>query len=224
MRDRRHRASRFAVACFGVALLVLAGGLLASNMGFKIHYQLYGPPSAQQESLNWVALPYTPKPGMTTVRDLFEEIPDALRIDRHVTSNDTFQVYSFGGGVLPPNGWDLIPGEALIVRVASDQQIKLVGSHDPSVVVHLYGRDGPSSSLGENYIAPPYHTTAQTARELFAEIGGSIIQIERLRPDHTFDLYNLGGGTLPPDGWNLVPGEGYKVKLAEDEVWFPTHY
>jgi len=206
--------------CLAIVLLLVAGGLVASEMGFKVRYQLTA-------GKNYLALPYRPKPSLVTVRDLFEDIGTAQAqiINRHRKDTDAFDYYSFGGGSFPPNGWTLEPGEGLVVQVGDDHQYRLVGSHDSATAIDLVGADSAASVSGSNYIAVPYHTTAQSVRELFEEIGGSIQLINRYnRQTEGFDYYSFGGGSFPPNGWDLVPGEAYIVKVGQDQTWNPSHY
>jgi hypothetical protein len=39
-----------------------------------------------------------------------------------------------------------------------------------------------------------------------------------------FEVYTFGGGTIPPNGWNLQAGEGYIVKIGSDKDFVPQHY
>lgn len=219
------RAAAIVAVVAAVALLVCSGGIVASNMGFKVRYRLVAGGGGESASgTNYIGLPYVPKPGMVTVRDLFKDIGVAQSIF-HQKIDGAFEGYTFGGGSIPPNGWNLIPGEGLIVKVGVESQYRLVGSHDPTVAVELSGGNHPGGASGTNLIAVPYHTTAQNARELFREIGGSIQLIYRHRKiDDAFEQYTSGGGTIPPNGWDLVSGESYLVKVGQDQTWMPSHY
>ena len=93
-----------------------------------------------------------------------------------------------------------------------------------ALAIQLIGSDNPQSATGSNYVGAPYNTTAVTARDLFVEIGGSIKKIERLNPvTDGFDSYTFGGGQFPPNGWDLLPGEGYNVVVERDQAWQPAH-
>ena len=207
-----------------VALLLLAGAVIASNQGFFLLRSLDGGPDTASGT-NVIGLPYNFDPSVVTAKDLFLDMAVITQVARHRKSDDGFDSYTFGGGTHPPEGWNLVKGEALFVQVAEDTEYALIGSHDPSFNVALVGSDNAGSLSGTNWISVPYHTTAVTARDLFLEIGGTILSIDRWRPsDNGFDSYSFGGGTFPPDGWNLVPGEGVRVRLTSDQNWQPAHF
>jgi hypothetical protein len=215
------------VAVAGAAALVLAGGLMASNMGFKLNLPLLAQGGSSASGTNYIGLPYNQQVGMVTARDLFADIAlgGAVQlISQHNKTDDSFEVYTFGGGTLPPNGWTLTPGEAYIVKVGADQNYIIVGSHNPGLTISLLGQ-GAGSNSGTNYYTHPYHGVAANARELFTEIGGSVQIVSTHRPaDDAFDVYTFGGGTLPPNGWALQPGKGYIVKVGSDQDIVPAHY
>ncbi len=202
-------------------------------MGFKVHLALVAAGPGSFSGTNLIGLPYVPKPSLETARDLFLDIGSSVGGQIQVINqyrpnegpSELFEYYSFGGGTLPPNGWDLVPGEALLVKVGAQGLHRLVGSHDSTYEVRLIGGASPESRQGLNFVAVPYHTTARTARDLFLEIGGSIQVINQHRKsDDQFEFYSFGGGTLPPNGWDLVPGEGYIVQVGQDQTWHPSHY
>jgi hypothetical protein len=211
------------VSMVAVAALVLAGGVMASNMGFKLNLPLLAASGGVSASgTNYVALPYNQQVGLVTAKDLFLDIPGAQQINRHVKSNDSFDFYSIAGTNLPPNGWNLAAGEAYIVKMGSNLNYIVVGSHNPGLSVSLVG-PGPGS--GTNYYAHPYHGVAANAKDLFFEIGGPIQQINRhVKLNDSFDFYSVAGTNLPPNGWDLKPGEGYIVKVGANHSFVPAHY
>jgi hypothetical protein len=225
MRNRNVVLAGVVVA--GAAALVLAGGLMASNMGFKLNLPLLAIGGSSESGTNYIGLPYNQQVGMVTARDLFADIlagGAVQQISQHRKIDDTFEVYTFGGGSLPPNGWNLVAGESYIVKVGIDQNYIIVGSHNPGLTISFLGI-GAGSESGTNYYTHPYHGVAANARELFSEIGGAVQQISQHRKsDDTFEVYTFGGGSLPPNGWNLKPGEGYIVKVGADQDIVPAHY
>lgn len=225
MRNRKGILAAVAVA--GVAVLVLAGGLMASNMGFKLNLPLVATGGSSASGTNYIGLPYNQQVGMVTARDLFEDIAAGgavQTISQHRPIDDAFEIYTFGGGTIPPNGWNLVPGQAYIVKVGVDQNYIIVGSHNPGLTISLLGT-GAGSNSGTNYYTHPYHGVAANARELFLEVGGSVQTLSQHRKvDDAFEIYTYGGGTIPPNGWNLKPGEGYIVKVGSDQDIVPAHY
>jgi hypothetical protein len=201
---------------------------MASNMGFKLNLPLKAAAVGVSASgTNYIALPYNQQVGMVNARDLFEDIQTGGAVqflNKHNKQTDAFDVYTFGGGTLPPNGWNLSAGEAYIAKVGQDQNYIIVGSHNPGLTISLLG-SGAGSASGTNYYSHPYHGVAANARELFNEIGGAIQFInQHKKQTDAFDVYTFGGGTLPPNGWNLVPGEGYIIKIGADKDFVPAHY
>lgn len=226
MRNRKVVLAALAVA--GIAALVLAGGLMASNMGFKLNFPLTAAGGSSASGTNYVGLPFNQQVGMVTAKDLFEDIAlggAVVKLNQHRKPDDAFEIYTFGGGSIPPNGWNLTAGEAYIVQVGADQNYIVVGSHNPGLSITLVG-SGVGSASGTNYYTHPYHGVATNAKELFLEIGGSLTSMNQHRQiDDAFEVYTFGGGSIPPNGWALKPGEGYILKLSgADQTFGPAHY
>jgi hypothetical protein len=164
---------------------------------------------------------------MVTARDLFSDISTSgviLALNKHVKATDAFEVYAMGGGTAPPNGWNLQAGEAYIAKALSNQNYIVVGSHNPGLTITFVGT-GAGSASGTNYYTHPYHGVAANARELFQEIGGGVLALnQHVKATDAFQVYANGGGTLPPNGWALTPGEGYIVKVLSDTDIVPAHY
>jgi hypothetical protein len=211
------------VSMVAVAAVVLAGGVMASNMGFKLNLPLLAAAGGVSNSgTNYIALPYNQQVGLVNARDLFFDIPGVQQINRHVKSNDTFNVYSIAGSDIPPNGWNLTAGEAYIVKMGTNQNYIVVGSHNPGLSI---GLTGPGPGSGTNYYAHPYHGVAANARDLFFEIGGPVQQLNRhVKLNDTFNVYSIAGSDIPPNGWDLKPGEGYIVKVGANHAFVPAHY
>jgi hypothetical protein len=226
---RKSRIVLAATSIVAVGLLVLAGGLMASNMGFKLNLPLKkSSPGVSASGTNYISLPYNAQVGMLTAKDLFLDIQaggEVQFLNQHTKVDDSFAVYTFGGGTAPPNGWTLQAGEAYIAKVGADQNYIIVGSHNPGLTISLFGSSPGVSASGTNYYSHPYHGVAANAKELFLEIGGDVQFLnQHTKVDDSFAVYTFGGGTAPPNGWNLVPGEGYIVKIGSDQDFVPAHY
>ena len=192
-----------------VAALVLAGGLLVSGTEFTYNIQMVsgnGPDSFS--GINWFCLPSLTTPAIINARELFHDIEQfgpVQFLNRH-RSDDFFEVYTYGGGTLPPNGWNLEPGDAQMAKVADDFVYTVTGSDIQGQQIFLNG--GPPGS-GTNFICLPSYSTAVTAKDLFQQIGGSIQFVFKHRPvDDLFEVYTFGGGTIPPNGWYRLPPGG----------------
>ncbi len=217
-----------ALTLVGLAALVLAGGLAASNMGFKLNLPLKAQGAGSASGSNYVGLPYNQQVGLVTARDWFEDIAatgPVQVINQHDPATDSFQFYTFGGGSIPPNGFNLVPGKSYIVKVGANQNYIVVGSHNPGLTLTLKAQ-GAGSASGTNYYSHPYHGIAANARELFEEIGADKVQVinRHVQATDAFDFYTFGGGNLPPNGWNLQPGVGLVIKVGADVSFKPAHY
>ena len=116
----------------GLAVVIAAGGLYASNMGFKLNYPLDGAGVGGSKSgQNTLSLPFNPQVGINKASDLFFDIGTTAQlasVARLVESSDLLQIYkgtAIGGG---PN-FALTPGEAYVVNVKSGFFVNYQPSH-----------------------------------------------------------------------------------------------
>jgi hypothetical protein len=210
MRKRGLVAATIAAA----AMVVLAGGLMASNMGFKLNYPLAVTGTAT--GTNTLALPYNPQVGMTNASHLFVDMNPAnvLSVQKFLPASDSFQAYGFGS-----TDFALVPGEGYLIKAAVDFNYIVVGSHDPSATVNL---QLTGTATGTNVYSPPYHATAATAKDLFLEVGpANVLSVQKFLPaSDSFQAYGFGSTDFA-----LVPGEAYYLKMAADVPSFqPAHY
>jgi hypothetical protein len=194
------------------AVAVLAGGLMASNMGFKLNRQLLVTGTAS--NTNTLALPYNRQVGIDTAKDLFLDIGPAnvQLVQKWNIATDSTQSYSYGSPDFP-----LAAGEGNFVKMNADTNYIVVGSHDPSATISLVAGVGS----GTNLYAHPYHGVASTAKELFLEIDPTRVQlVQRWNPatDST-QSYTYGSPDFP-----LVPGEAYFLKMNTSYPYPPAHY
>lgn len=209
-----------AVLVVAVAMVVLAGGLVASNMGFKLNYSLKGAQGGvSQSGNNTLSLPYNRQQGIDTAQDLFVDILAAgtvQNLQNFLPATDSFQIYSFAS----PN-FGLSAGVGVFAKMgAGGADYIVVGSHDPSASVALSAAGGGSQS-GNNLYAPPYHGTAATAKDLFIEIGTGVTQnVQRfLTLTDSVQVYSFASPDFP-----IVPGEAYFVKMGSSKNHTPSHY
>ena len=66
-----------AVSLITAAAVILAGGVLASNMGFKLNYPLKAASGTSVAGNNMLALPYNRQVGIDTAKELFLDITAA---------------------------------------------------------------------------------------------------------------------------------------------------
>lgn len=185
-----------------IFMLLVGGTAVASNMGFKITIPL------KQGWSNYVSLPYFN--SYTNAASLFNDVgPTCVQVSRW--NNAIFNFDSWTG--LRGTDFNVTPGEALIIKVSSDTNWIVVGSHNPNLALTL--TQGYS-----NYVSIPYNTTANTAGTLFNQIPGCV-QVSRWN-NSTFNFDSWTG--LRGTDFNLTPGEGLIVKVSATTTWTPAHY
>ena len=198
------------------AAVVITGGLMASNMGFKLNRALLaGSDPGSNSGTQTLGLPYNRQVGIDNASDLFGDIAGVQNIQAYNTQNDGLLFYSFGS----PD-FALVAGQGLFVKVGANTNYIVVGSHDPSAVIQLESA-GAASNSGTNFYAPPYHGTASDATALFQELGATNVQNIQGYNTAT-DGYNFYSFGSP--NFNIVPGEAYFVKMGTTLAYSPSHY
>jgi len=211
----------------GAVVVLVAGGLMASNMGFKLAYQL-DQLAVTGSGQNTMALPFNQQTSLATASNLAADInasqvgTPVVSINRLVRATDTLQTY-------PPQDFALVGGEGLIVALNANGGLPVnyvvVGSHAPGLVVPLLGQLNPASATGTNLFAYPYHAVAGSASALETEIEllqtGAVASISVLvRANDTLTTY-------PPADFALQPGKAYFIGLeaaALDIAYVPAHF
>jgi hypothetical protein len=108
------------VTALGLTALLVAGGLMASNMGFKLNYQLSGPGSSNSGT-NTLALPYNQQTNLLDAKNLIDDINAAagssvvVQVARFLKATDGTESYTGTFGTAFP----LVPGQAYTVQVNS---------------------------------------------------------------------------------------------------------
>jgi hypothetical protein len=204
-----------------LAVVLVAGGLMASNMGFKLNYVLKAGDGGvvSNSGTQSLGLPYNRQVGIDTARDLFEDavasgviVQNIQQFDRLTDQNTPY----FGG---EPD-FNLAAGEGLLFKVGNNTDYVIVGSHDPSLSILLQkGASGVSLSGTQRY-AHPYHGVSAKASELFAELAPAVQNIQQFDIKTDQNTPYFGG---EPD-FDLVPGESYLVKVGLDKTFTPEHY
>ena len=231
------RKRMFLGALVGVLAVVLAGGLLASNMGFKLNYALIAASQAVPEggvSLNGsndLSLPDNPQAGFVTANDLRLDVGAAANggITKLLRATNGAQTYTGKGAGL---NFNLVAGDGYRVRVTGTTTVNyiVVGSHNPTLSHVLVAAtqpvpEGGNSLNGTNVYNYPYHSVAATANDLRLEIGtpanGGISKL--LRASNGSQTYTGKGAGL---NFNLVPGAAYKVRITgtTNVSFIPNHF
>jgi hypothetical protein len=199
-------------------VVLVAGLLYASNMGFKLNYPLESAGAGSATGLNKIGLPYNQQTNLLTVGDLFADVGGlgtVTSISKLIRTSDTLLIYNGLSGD-PLRNFALEAGEGYIIQMALNVNYIIVGSHDPSKVLSLDSQGVAGSATGLNDVAPPYHTTDQNAADLFGTLGGlgTVTSISQLvKSSDTLLIYNGLSGD-PLRNFSLTPGESYTVQVA----------
>lgn len=230
----------------GVATLALAGGLIASNMGFKLNKTMIvagQPVSGVGEvspftSLNGTStmgLPFFRQAGMTSTANLKTDIgANCTSVAKFLRANNGSFAYTAARSGAGSVDFALETGVGYRVRVtgASNLNYIVVGSDDPSYALPLIvaGQavpEGGNSLNGTNEIAYKYHATAATAGALKAEIGAQCTSVAKFLASNnsSFSYTGARSGAGSVD-FPLVPGETYRVRVtgASNVAYTASHY
>jgi len=212
-----------------LTVLLVAGGLYASNMGFKLNYVLEGGgTNGSLNGTNSIALPFNQQTDLIDAFDLINDIggtttvASVAQFDR--TSNG-FAGYTGTSG----SPFALNPGDAYMVQlqggVPSVNYI-IVGSHDPGLVLSFDGGGTNGSLNGTNFYGYPYHATSTAADELITELGGTSVIASIAQFDRTSNGFAGYTGTSGSP-FALEPGTGYQVQLqggVPSTTFVPSHF
>lgn len=223
-----------ALLTVAVAIVVVAGGLWASNMGFKLNYPLKG--TNTTPGLNTISLPYNRQAGIDNAKELVDDIGGFTgdggvvgSIQRLVVSANTYQSYSGAPG---QPVFDLNAGEGYFIAMGpNDVDYVIVGSHAPGLTINLIGQGDAGCTggcVGLNLYGYPYHSTSSDAEELAGELGGftgdggPVNNVQRLVV--SANTYQSYAGAPGQPVFELKPGEAYFVSLATGVPYVPSHF
>jgi hypothetical protein len=217
------------ILAVGVTALLVAGGLFASNMGFKLNYTLSGTGSSASGT-NTLGLPFFRQTGLDDSLQLIQDIEQGnaalvTNVQRFLKASDGYELYD---GTTPGTSpFPLAAAEGYFVKMgATNVNYIVVGSHDPGLTVTLNGTG--SSASGTNFYSYPYHSTAANAEQLIADIEQGnpalVTNVQRfLKASDGYELYD--GATPGTTPFPLTPGEAYFIKVgAADVPYVPSHY
>jgi len=206
-----------------IVAVVAAGGIFASNMGFKLNYQLLAPGAGSNSGTSTIALPYNAQSGIVNASDLQNDIGFAAVANVQLFDEATDGLTSFTGRKGGGPDFPLVAGDANFIKMISAVDYIVVGSHDPSLSVSLEAA-GAGSNSGTNFFSYPYHSTSGLASELQNDIGfAAVANVQNFDPatdSLTSYTGRKGGG---PD-FSLNPGTGYFIKMISDVLYVPSHY
>jgi len=224
------RKKAFVVAVLGIAAVLVAGGLVASNMGFKANFAMNGPTGGVSLSgTQNLALPYNQQTNIVTAEDLINDIiADALGVDvvesvsRHVRQTDLPEAYTGFSGT----NFTITPGEGYTVVLNASVNYIIVGSHSPTLALILDGPGDNGSLSGTQRVSIPYHAVAANAEDLIIEInaaaGVSVVESvsRHVRATDLPEAYTGFSGTNFP----LTVGDSYTIVVSAGVSFIPSHY
>jgi len=245
-------------AAIGVVAALAVGSLVvASNMGFKGRFIFKGGVA------QWFSPPYH-SPYQTADDLLQATCPSAGgRIQRTIaTSPPAFQFWlgaTGGGGNGFPGNFVLNAGEGYEVKPTCggppalactsgasilEEDIVLVGSHNPFVALPLAQNGLPGSDALNNVSTPagfvantdylisvPWHTTYLTAEDMRLDLPGAarvIRLVENPGSPAAFFFWTgpVNGGNGTPQNFALTLGEAYEIRILQDtpQGVTPAHF
>lgn len=222
-----------------LAVATMAGGLIASNMGFKLNFTFIGALQPVPEGgtsvdgTNEFALPDNRQTGMATAKDLLTDIGvGGQNVQKFLRNSETLCAYTGVKGTPCTTNFALTAGEGYRVKVGgTNLSYIVVGSDDPSAIYTFAGAgqpvaEGGTSLTGTNNYAFQYHSTSDTAKALLTDIGAGAQNIQKfLRASNSLCAYTGLKGTPCTTNFALTPGEAYRVKVGAANVpYTPSHY
>ena len=223
----------FVVVALAVCVLATAGGLLASNMGFKLNYALTGPAGVggAGSGKQLLSLPYFRQTGINDANQLMLDIGGGVvtpvtNAVKYNKTNDSLIVYTGRMGAGAP--FALAAGEGYLVQMASNVNYIVVGAHDPGLSIALTGPSGVGGAgSGKQLLAPTYNITATNAFTLMTDIGGGVVTpvtnvVKYNKTNDSLIVYTGRMGAGAP--FALAPGEAYLVQMATNVGYIPSHY
>jgi hypothetical protein len=237
MRNQRKVAALVVVA---LAALIATGGLVASNMGFKLNYLLLDATDAGSNSgTQSIGLPYNRQVGIDDASELFRDIGLTIstcgknpcncldNLQRYDTATDNNQPYACA-----TLDFALTPGEGLLVKTLNTLggDYIVVGSHNPALTINLVSALNAGSNSGTGRYTHPYHGVSALASELISEMGGCGF-VDRIANIQKFDPAsdNHQPYTCGLTDYAIEPGQAYLVKTgtgapASGIDFVPAHY
>jgi len=199
------------LSAVGVVAMLVAGGIFASNMGFKLNYSM-------GTGTNSLGLPYNPQTNIIDAETLIDDIeatnPGAVSsVSRFDTATNGLVTYTGSAGTNFP----VAKAEGYLAAVTADIQYIIVGSHDPGYVIDFI--------TGTQIWSYPYHSTLTDAEGLIDEIelvAPLISSVSRFdTATNGLTTYTGSAGTNFP----LTPGEAYHIAATGTvSGYVPSHY
>jgi hypothetical protein len=125
--------------------------------------------------------------------------------------------YRDSSGGWSGHDFDLLPAEALLIRLRNSSSRPIHGTHVNTSLKLL-------PAPGGNWISLPYHGKAENVGDLFKE-SKAISAVALWDADEKrFDMYPRSVGKRTLKTLSLVPGMGCVIFVDEPTEWTPAHY
>jgi hypothetical protein len=223
------RRSIAVIICCAAVLLV-AGGLFASNMGFKLNKQLNFTGTAT--GINSLSLPFNRQIGIDNAKNLLDDIKNTGSPTNAVAGvaryNPATNSPVFYTGAPADIAFNLSKAEGYLVQMTQNATYIVVGSDDPAFVVTFLGTG--ASATGINLYSLPYHTTTTNAEQLRNELratGAPVNNVGAVGNYNTATNSPVFYTGAPADvAFPLVAGNAYFVQVsgASNVTYSPSHY
>lgn len=241
MLNRKSPHLMLAVVVTAAAILIAGGAAIASNAGFKLNKAITLIPAgpASQVGDNWISLPYyqpygtingfCTQTGLSSTGGALVPKAAVTVVDAALGAATTFTCGSAGAAAA-----NLIPGRGYRVRqptvTGAPTSLIIVGSHNPGLQIHL--EDAGNGQIGDNWISPPYHTTAVTVNDFclssgLSSTGGALVAKATVtRVDAALgQAATLTCGSAGAQAGALVLGEAVRVREPNaPKDFIPAHY
>src|SRR5262245_33834286 len=151
------KKNSYVVIAVALCAILAAGGILASNMGFKLNYPLNkAGTGGSKTGTSTISLPYFRQTGLNDSLELIKDIEGVsvppfskvVSISKFIEGTDALQVYTGRMGS-PGANFTLAAGEGYRVQMSADVNYIVVGAHDPISPANL-GAPGVGSKSGTN--------------------------------------------------------------------------
>jgi hypothetical protein len=207
------------------AVALTGGALVASNMGFKLNYQLLQTTGVVSvDGTSTIALPDNRQTGLNDAKNLMDDIGflNIQSVQKFIRSDNSLQTYTGRKNSLA--AFPLAAGEGYRVKMQTTVNYIIVGSDDPTLAYNFQQTTGGVSVDGTSQYAYNYHQTATDAKALMDDIGFANIQSVQkfIRSDNSLQTYTGRKNSLA--AFALVPGESYRVKMQTTVNYIPSHY
>lgn len=234
------KKNSFVVIAVALCAILAAGGILASNMGFKLNFPLNKTGTAGSKSgTSAVSLPYFRQTGLNDSFQLIQDIEGGgppfskvISVSKFVESSDGLLTYTGRMGSPVTTPYSLAAAEGYRIQMSGDVNYIIVGAHDPALPNAL-NATGAGSKSGTNDYAPPYNLTAANAFDLIKDIEGvanppfsKVISVSKFVTTSDGLLTYTGRmGSPATTPFAIAPGESYRIQMSVTvPAYIASHY